>query len=88
MKSWLSLRVIYPALSIFLVFLGPLFFYMTVLFLRKADYFASLLCFLAGWLLLRTGVDLSRAVLVFQSHPSAEGPTPENKASDFENPRL
>lgn len=56
----------YVYLGLVLVFLGPIFFYFTIDFLRKVDYFAATLAFLAGWLLLRSGIDLTRAILAVE----------------------
>ena len=63
------LRWAYPSLSLLLVFLGPLFFFFVVDFLRKLDYVAALLSFFAGWCLLRAGVDLARASLITLGSP-------------------
>lgn len=54
---------IYPVLGLILVFLGPYFFFQCLRFLRTTDYAAGLLAFLAGWALLRSGIDLTRAYL-------------------------
>lgn len=59
----ISLKSIVPILGIVLVFLGPLFFYAMLQFLRTVDYAAGTLAFLSGWCLLRAGVDLTRAAL-------------------------
>ena len=62
-KIWLSLRRVAPIMGLALVFLGPFFFFSTLQFLQKVDYVAASLSFLAGWCLLRAGVDITRAAL-------------------------
>ena len=64
LERWRSaLMKLYPGLGLALVFLGPYFFFQSLSFLRITDYAASTLAFLAGWALLRAGVDLTRAYL-------------------------
>lgn len=76
----MGLRLAYPAIGLLLVLLGPVFFYFTLQFLRKVDYAAATLSFLAGWSLLRAGVDMTRAHLatidqVANSKPRIEKPS-------------
>lgn len=61
-----NLQRLLPIVGILLVFLGPVFFFFTLQFLRKVDYAAATLAFLAGWCLLRAGVDITRASLATQ----------------------
>ena len=58
-----SLLTLYPGLGLGLVFLGPYFFFQSLSFLHSTDYAAGTLSFLAGWALLRAGIDITRAYL-------------------------
>ena len=64
---------IYPVIGLVLVFLGPYFFFQSLSSLRTTDYAAGILAFLAGWALLRAGVDLTRAYLATASDSQSPG---------------
>ena len=54
----------YPWLTLCLIIAGPYFFFQMVWFLRTLDYTGALFSLLAGWFLLRGGLDLARIVLL------------------------
>ena len=67
-RRWPLLRL-YPGIGLLLVFLGPYFFFQSLSYLSKLNYTGGVIGFLAGWALLRAGIDLTRAYLAVAHDP-------------------
>jgi len=66
-----------PVVSIVFIFTGPYFLFQSLSFLHQGDYPSAILALAAGWILIRAGIDITKAYLA--SFSKREGMSKEKE---------